>query len=147
MAAGQKNAVTNYLTNPWTSIQYMCPFWGALFLFICNGSSCFLPIDLSFFSLLDQIHEVEMPAKTAQIMHHFFSLSIFYSDSCDDRLLPISHPNIFDRAWLITPNAFSTPSQPLIWTCTLWQTFARQVIWMVGQRRLASSCLVNVILD
>lgn len=70
-----------------------------------------------FFFLLDQIPEVESPGKAAQILHHFISwLSIIYTDSYDDRLLPFSHPSIFDRVWLIPPNtlysSLSTPDPP-----------------------------------
>lgn len=53
----------------------MCLFWGVLFSFISNGSKCFpaFPADwFSFFFLLDQIHEVEMPRKVAPKSCTFF---------------------------------------------------------------------------
>lgn len=84
-----------------------------------------------------------MPGKAAQILHHFYSwLSIFYPDSCDGRLLPLfSHPSIIYRVWLITPNTLSSSlsTTDLPESCTLWHTFARQVIWTPRQRRIASS--------
>lgn len=92
---GRKMLWQNYLTNPLNFYTVHVPFfWGTLFPLISNGSSCFLHsaywfIFFFFSSRSDPWgRDARQDCPNLAPLFFFLSLlSIFYPDTCDDRLL------------------------------------------------------------